>query len=53
MPRSGPRARTRAALEFFRWSLEKGAGAASALGYVPLPTSLVEQVKAYWTRTLQ
>jgi phosphate transport system substrate-binding protein len=40
--------RARAALNFFRWSLDKGAADASQLGYVPLPDSLVKQVNAYW-----
>jgi phosphate transport system substrate-binding protein len=52
MPKSGSRARTRAALEFFRWSIENGAATAATLGYVPLPRGLVQQVRAYWTRTL-
>jgi phosphate transport system substrate-binding protein len=52
MPKTGARARTRAALEFFKWSLERGSGIAAALGYVPLPPSVVAQVKAYWSRTL-
>ena len=53
MPTTGARARTRAALEFFRWSLEKGSGIAAALGYVALPPSVVAQVKAYWTATFK
>lgn len=42
--------RARATLNFFRWSLDKGAEDASQLGYVPLPDPLVKQVKAYWTQ---
>jgi phosphate transport system substrate-binding protein len=49
--RSGPRARVRPALEFFRYSLRKGGSTASALGYVPLPPALVQQVEIYWGRT--
>jgi phosphate transport system substrate-binding protein len=49
--RSAPRARVRPALDFFRWSLRKGGGTATALGYVPLPPALVQQVEAYWGRT--
>ena len=41
--------RARATLNFFRWSLDKGGPNASQLGYVPLPDSLVKQVKSYWT----
>lgn len=40
--------RTRHALRFFEWSLEQGAAEASRLGYVPLPASLVGQIKSYW-----
>jgi phosphate transport system substrate-binding protein len=40
--------RARGAFNFFRWSLDKGAADATALGYVPLPDTLVKQVKAYW-----
>jgi phosphate transport system substrate-binding protein len=48
MHKSMPPRRTRAALEFFKWSLEKGAKDASDLGYVPLPPALIAQVKSYW-----
>ena len=41
--------RTRHAIRFFEWALEQGAADASKLGYVPLPASLVEQIKGYWT----
>jgi phosphate transport system substrate-binding protein len=40
--------RSKAALEFFKWSLENGQPQAAELHYVPLPQPLVEQVKAYW-----
>jgi phosphate transport system substrate-binding protein len=50
MHKSASRARTRAALDFFRWSLEKGSSMATQLGYVPLPQFLVGQVKDYWAR---
>jgi phosphate transport system substrate-binding protein len=53
MHKSASRAKTRAALDFFRWSLEKGSGTATQLGYVPLAQFLVDQVKAYWTRTFE
>lgn len=42
--------RTRGAFNFFTWALDKGAGDAAQLGYVPLPESLVKQVKAYWVQ---
>jgi phosphate transport system substrate-binding protein len=44
-------ARSKAALEFFRWALTDGREDATALGYAPLPDSLVRQIEAYWTRT--
>jgi phosphate transport system substrate-binding protein len=46
---SSPR-RARAAFNFFQWCLDRGADDAAALGYVPLPASLVTQVKAYWVK---
>src|SRR5882757_1902125 len=41
-------ARTKAALEFFRWVLENGQKSATDLEYVPLPPDLVTQIEAYW-----
>ena len=41
-------ARSKAALDFFRWSLENGQAQAQELHYVPLPPELVKQVEAYW-----
>ncbi|NUS38394.1 MAG: phosphate ABC transporter substrate-binding protein PstS [Lysobacter sp.] len=41
-------ARSKAALEFFRWALEHGQAQARALDYVPLPPELAKQVEAYW-----
>jgi phosphate transport system substrate-binding protein len=43
--------RSRAALTFFRWALEKGSKDAAALGYVPLPPPLVTQVTDYWSKS--
>ena len=43
----------RAAREFFRWVYANGDEQARALGYVPLPDSLVRQVETYWTTTLK
>jgi phosphate transport system substrate-binding protein len=48
--RSG--ARTRRALFFFSFALEKGDAEAAALGYVPLPAELVTKVKDYWRTSL-
>lgn len=39
----------RKALGFFQWALTHGGRDASALGFVPLPSSLVTQIKTYWT----
>jgi phosphate transport system substrate-binding protein len=41
-------ARTKAALDFFRWVLENGQKSAFDLEYVPLPPDLVTQIEAYW-----
>lgn len=41
-------ARYRRVHDLFRLAFEKGSGDATALGYVPLPQSLAEQVKQYW-----
>jgi phosphate transport system substrate-binding protein len=40
--------RTREAIAFFQWALEKGQELASAQDYLPLPVSLVRQVENYW-----
>lgn len=40
--------RAKAAREFFSWGYENGKSQAASLDYVPLPDSLVTQVKAYW-----
>lgn len=46
MPRD--MARTRSALKFFQWALEKGQPQATSLDYVPLPETLVDQIETYW-----
>ena len=43
-------ARSAATLEFFGWALERGQAQANSLDYVPLPPSVVAQVKAYWAK---
>ena len=40
--------RAKAAREFFSWGYENGKAQAAALDYVPLPQSLVTQIKSYW-----
>ncbi len=41
------KAKSKAAVAFFRYALEKGQGQANKLDYVPLPAALVEQVESY------
>jgi phosphate transport system substrate-binding protein len=41
---------TKAAIDFFRWVYANGDASATALGYVPLPDSLVQQIEAYWAQ---
>jgi phosphate transport system substrate-binding protein len=48
MPRQPKdKARSQAALDFFRFALAKGRGHAQKLDYVPLPAELVHQVETY------
>ena len=42
----------KAAREFFRWVYANGDDQARALGYVPLPDALVQQVQTYWSTNL-
>jgi phosphate transport system substrate-binding protein len=53
MQKGASPSRTRAALNFFEWSLDKGAKDASDLGYIPLPAELVTQIKQYWSSGLR
>lgn len=39
-------------LDLFRLAFHRGAGEASALGYIPVPSALAEKVEAYWTANL-
>jgi phosphate transport system substrate-binding protein len=41
-------ARSKTALDFFKWAFENGAPMAEKLDYVALPASLVTQIEAYW-----
>jgi phosphate transport system substrate-binding protein len=45
--------RSRTALAFFKWALEKGQQQAKALDYVALPDPLVKQIGAYWAATIK
>jgi phosphate transport system substrate-binding protein len=41
-------AKSRRALEFFRWALESGRDSAITLNYAPLPPELVRRINSYW-----
>jgi phosphate transport system substrate-binding protein len=41
------KAKSQAAVAFFKYALEKGEGAANRLDYVPLPKPLVQQIESY------
>ena len=47
------KARSDAALGFFKWALEKGQNQAQKLDYVPLPAPLVQQVETYIGQTIK
>ncbi|MDQ8726619.1 phosphate ABC transporter substrate-binding protein PstS [Bradyrhizobium sp. LHD-71] len=53
MKKSGGSQRSRATLNFLQWALERGAADAAHLGYVPLPSSLVSDIKAYWATSFK
>jgi phosphate transport system substrate-binding protein len=44
---------SKAALDFFKWSLEKGQPEAQKLDYVPLPDALVKQIEDYWSANIK
>jgi len=46
-------ASSKAALDFFKWSLNNGQGQAKQLDYVPLPASLVQQIESYWASNMK
>ena len=46
-------ARSKAVLDFFSWVYSDGRAQAEALHYVPLPESLVTQVKEYWSANIK
>jgi len=39
-------------LKFFAWAFKDGGPMAAELDYVPLPASLIAQVKATWTSAI-
>ena len=46
-------AASRAALEFFKWALEKGQPQAQKLDYVPLPADLAKRIEDYWSANIK
>jgi phosphate transport system substrate-binding protein len=44
--------RSKAALGFFKYALENGQDEANKLQYVPLPSTLVGQIEAYWAQQI-
>jgi phosphate transport system substrate-binding protein len=46
-------AASRAALDFFKWALEKGQPQAQKLDYVPLPDDLVKRIEDYWSANIK
>lgn len=46
-------ARSKAVLDFFSWVYSDGRAQAEALHYVPLPETLVTQVKDYWSANIK
>jgi len=46
-------AKSKAALDFFRYALEEGQGQANKLDYVPLPPELVKQIESYVSQKIQ
>ncbi|WP_441237641.1 phosphate ABC transporter substrate-binding protein PstS [Bradyrhizobium sp. 930_D9_N1_4] len=45
--------RSAAAIDFIRWSLENGRSQAATLNYVPLPTTLIDQIERYWQQGIE
>jgi phosphate transport system substrate-binding protein len=41
------------AIKFFKWSFEKGGRIAEELDYIPMPDSVVEQIKKTWTSEIK
>jgi len=52
MRKDYPAAQNEAVLKFLDWCLKKGTEQAKALGYVPLPDSVVKQIETAWTKEL-
>lgn len=41
-------AHSKAAFEFFKWALNSGQSDAQSLDYIPLPSTLTQQIESYW-----
>ena len=41
------------AIKFFKWAFEKGGRMAEELDYIPMPDSVVEQIKKTWTSEIK
>ncbi len=41
------------AIKFFKWAFEKGGRMAEELDYIPMPNSVVEQIKKTWTSEIK
>ncbi len=46
-------ARSKTAMDFFRWALENGQPRAKELNYVALPPTLVKQIEKYWASEIK
>jgi phosphate transport system substrate-binding protein len=47
------KAKSDAAIAFFKYALEKGQDQAKKLDYVPLPSALVQQIESYITANVK
>ena len=45
-------AQSKAAIDFFKWTLEEGGADAKSLNYIALPAALIKQIEAYWAKTI-
>jgi phosphate transport system substrate-binding protein len=43
----------RRALDFFTWAFEKGDAMAEELDFIPMPDSVVKQIKQTWAKDIQ
>lgn len=50
-PKNAPASKE--ALSFFKWALESGQADAQKFDYVPLPSTLVQQIEAYWVKQIK